>query len=46
MHFVMHRMMGRSCHGASEPDEGAQPVEIGDAESVAIARPQTNSEVR
>jgi hypothetical protein len=46
MHFVMHRMMGRPCHGASEPDEGAQPVEVGDAEAAAIARPNTNSEVR
>ncbi len=26
MHFVMHKMMGRACHGSAAADEDLQPV--------------------
>lgn len=44
MHFVMHRMMGRSCHDASDQEENAQPIEIVEADRAAIVRPQRNTE--
>jgi hypothetical protein len=37
MHVIMHRMMGRSCHGAgSEDTEADSPLD-----SVPIERPST-----
>ena len=44
MHVIMHRMMGRSCHEASEPEEDAQPIEIVETDGAAIVRPQRHTE--
>lgn len=39
LHFVMHKMMGRSCHGSSATNEGLQPVAIDES-----AEPDTPQE--
>ena len=40
LNFVMHRMMGRSCHGASDTSDDAQPIEVDDPVEVATPSPR------
>lgn len=42
MHVVMHRMMGRSCHGEGSPETEADPQQ----DTVTIARPGTVAQTR